>query len=173
MDAQGLAERQQALRDMLRQQQRNLPGAETEEGQAARRSLGDAGDAMNRAEEDLREGDLPGAMENQSQALDALREGMRELGRALAQQRDDQGEPQGRPGSDTANRGAIGGQEDPLGRQAEPRGDSLSGATTQALRDEELRQRSQELMDEIQRRGAELDRPREERDYLERLIDPF
>ena len=55
-----LAQRQQQLRQQLEGQRRALPGAETEEGQAARRALEDAGEAMDRAEDDLRGGDLPG-----------------------------------------------------------------------------------------------------------------
>jgi hypothetical protein len=38
---------------------------------------------------------------------------------------------------------------------------------------EELRLRSQELMDEIRRRSGALDRSEEERGYLQRLLDRF
>ncbi|MGB0966753.1 MAG: DUF4175 domain-containing protein, partial [Halocynthiibacter sp.] len=53
---QSLAERQQALRDELDQQRANLPGAGSEEGDAAREALDRAGDAMDRAEDKLRNG---------------------------------------------------------------------------------------------------------------------
>jgi len=38
---------------------------------------------------------------------------------------------------------------------------------------EELRLRSQELMDEIRRRSGALDRTKEERGYLQRLLGRF
>ena len=38
---------------------------------------------------------------------------------------------------------------------------------------EELRLRSQELMEEIRRRAGALERPEAERNYLQRLLDRF
>jgi len=75
-----LAQRQRQLRQELERQQGNMPGAGTEEGDAAREALGRAGDAMERAEDALRDNDLAGAIDNQAQAMDAMREGMRSLG---------------------------------------------------------------------------------------------
>ena len=43
----------------------------------------------------------------------------------------------------------------------------------QMVPQEELRLRSQELMDEIRRRSGALDRSEEERGYLQRLLDRF
>jgi soluble cytochrome b562 len=74
-----LADRQQALRDELSRQQGSLPGAGTPEGDAAREALERAGRAMDNAEEALRGDDLAGAIDSQSQAMEALRDAI--LGR--------------------------------------------------------------------------------------------
>ena len=67
---------------------------------------------MDRAEDALRGDDLAGALDDQAEAIDALRDGMRNLGEALAQQQQnqqgDQGEAMGRANADQ--------QRDPLGR---------------------------------------------------------
>jgi hypothetical protein len=47
------------------------------------------------------------------------------------------------------------------------------GAGEQMVPQEELRLRSQELMEEIRRRAGSLERPDEERNYLQRLLDRF
>jgi hypothetical protein len=58
-----------------------------------------------------------------------------------------------------------------LGRDAG--GNGQLGAGEQMVLQEELRLRSQELMDEIRRRSGALDRTEEERGYLQRLLDRF
>ncbi|MEM8630462.1 MAG: TIGR02302 family protein [Pseudomonadota bacterium] len=166
-DAGTLADRQQALRDQLERQRGNLPGAGTPEGDAARESLGRAGEAMDRAEDSLREDDLAGALDNQSEAMDALREGMRNLGEALAQQQQQQ---QGGQGQQATQNNPL-GQRDPLGR------DNLNGSaidpSNETLGNTEVYRRAQELLDEIRRRSGEQDRPQQELDYLKRLLDRF
>ncbi|MDU8946064.1 TIGR02302 family protein [Ovoidimarina sediminis] len=161
-----LADRQQALRDELLRQQQNLPGAGTEEGDAARDALDRAGRAMENAEEALRDEDFAGALDDQSEAIDALREGMRELGEAMAQQ-------QGQPGQQgdaagTANQLA---RRDPLGREAGP--DGRLGTDEELLQGEDIYRRARDLLDEIRRRSAEQSRPEAELDYLRRLLDRF
>lgn len=160
-----LADRQQALRDELQRQERNLPGQGTEEGDAARESLGRAGRAMDQAEEALRDRDLPGAIDRQAEAMEALREGMRSLGEALAQdQRDQRGQGN--------SRSAAGGQDrDPLGRNIGSQG--ALGSDEGMLQGEDVYRRARELLDEIRRRSGEQERPRIERDYLKRLLDRF
>ena len=59
---------------------------------------------------------------------------------------------------------------DPLGRNEGQGG--ATGRETLLERDA-LRKRSQDLMDEIQRRQSELDRPDNERGYLKRLLEQF
>ncbi|MEM6635899.1 MAG: TIGR02302 family protein [Pseudomonadota bacterium] len=166
-DAQTLAQRQRALRDRLEQQRRNLPGAGTPEGDAARESLGDAGEAMDRAEEQLGQDDLAGALDSQSEAMEALREGMRNLGEALAQEQ----QQQGGQGQEQAGRSNPLGQRDPLGRDVGANG--RLGTDEEFLRGEDVYRRAQELMDEILRRSGEQSRPDVELDYLRRLLDRF
>jgi uncharacterized protein (TIGR02302 family) len=161
-----LAERQQALRDELERQQGQLPGAGTPEGDAAREALDRAGRAMEEAEESLRQDDLAGALDNQSDAMEALREGMRELGEQMAQQ-------QGQPGQQGEAFGQADdqGRRDPLGRETGQNG--RIGTDQQLLQGEDVYRRAEELLDEIRRRSGDQARPSEERDYLRRLLDQF
>ena len=165
-DAQSLADRQQALRDELRRQEGQLPGQGSPEGQAARDALGRAGDAMDEAEEALRQGDLAEAIDNQSQAMEALREGMRALGEQLAEQQQNQ-----QPGQGTSESDRRANSRDPLGREQGSNGDV--GSDNELALDEDAYGRARELLDEIRRRSGETARPEIERDYLRRLLDRF
>lgn len=161
-----LAERQQALRDELRRQQGRLPGGGTPEGEAARDALDRAGRAMDRAEENLRGGDLAEAIDNQAQAMEALREGMRSLGEALAQE-----EQNRQPGQGTAESDRRADNRDPLGR--EQGGNGSSSTEGPLALGPDATDRARRLLDEIRRRSGEAERPEIERDYLNRLLDRF
>ena len=163
---QSLADRQQALRNELNRQQQNLPGAGTPEGDAAREALDRAGRAMEGAEDALREEDFAGALDNQSEAIEALREGMRELGEQMAQQ---QGQP-GQQGDQVGEAHPL-GQRAPLGREAGRNG--RLGTDEQLLQGDDVYRRARELLDEIRRRSGEQARPEVELDYLRRLLDRF
>jgi uncharacterized protein (TIGR02302 family) len=161
-----LADRQQALRDELRRQQGQLPGTGTPEGDAARDALGRAGEAMDDAEQALRDGDLAEAIDNQAQAMEALRDGMRSLGEAMAQQ-----EQNRQPGQGEAEADRRADNRDPLGREQGNSGaNSTDGPLAQGLDNTD---RARRLLDEIRRRSAETDRPELERDYLNRLLERF
>jgi uncharacterized protein (TIGR02302 family) len=161
-----LADRQQALRNELQRQQGQLPGAGTPEGDAARDALDRAGRAMEGAEEALRQDDLAGALDNQSDAMEALREGMRELGEQMAQQQGQQGQQGEAFGQATQD-----GRRDPLGRETGQNG--RIGTDQSLLQGEDVYRRAQELLDEIRRRSGDQSRPDEELDYLRRLLDRF
>lgn len=165
-DAQSLADRQQALRDELNRQAGRLPGQGTPEGDAARDALDRAGDAMNDAEEALRQNDLAEAIDNQSQAMEALRDGMRALGEAMAQE-----ERNSQPGQGTAESDRRADNRDPLGRQQGTNGSD--GSETDLALDNDAYGRARELLDEIRRRSGETARPEVEREYLKRLLDRF
>jgi uncharacterized protein (TIGR02302 family) len=166
---QNLADRQEALRQMLEEQRRNLPNLSGDEAEAARRAIEQAERSMDRAEDALRRGDMAEAIDRQAEAMDALREGLRELGRAIAQsERDESGQGQ-QQGDQTAQ--AAPRQSDPLGRQLGTEGQS--GTDQNLLQGEDIYRRAGELLDEIRRRSAELDRPEDERNYLRRLLDRF
>ncbi|MEV8465702.1 TIGR02302 family protein [Fluviibacterium sp. DFM31] len=163
--AQDLADRQQALRDTLRNQQQSLPG--TGEGSdAAREALEGAGRAMEEAEDALRRNDLAGAMDSQSEAMDRLRDGIRDLGRELAQEQPGQG-----PGGEQLGETAPGNRLDPLGREAT--GDGQFGTRERLLQNEDVYRRARDLLDEIRRRSGDQTRPEVELDYLRRLLDRF
>ncbi|MGJ8628644.1 MAG: DUF4175 domain-containing protein [Sulfitobacter sp.] len=163
----GLAERQEALRDELRRQQGRLPGQGSPEGDAAREALDRAGRAMDQAEGALRNGDLADAIDNQAQAMEALREGMRSLADAM----DDQDNQQ-QPGQGTAPSDRRAQAQDPLGRD---RNDSSSdGSPNGKLRmGPGSAETGRKLLDEIRRRSGQTERPELEREYLKRLLGQF
>ncbi|MCC6000527.1 MAG: DUF4175 family protein, partial [Pararhodobacter sp.] len=162
----GLAERQEALREQLRDQQlQTLPGEGTPEGDAALDALEEAERAMDEAAEALREGNTREALERQAEALEQLREGLRQMGDAM---RADRAERDGQ--RDRAE--GEGQGRDPLGRDRRGEADT-DGDLGAPVPGGDPRARARELMDEIRRRSAELARPEEERDYLNRLIERF
>ncbi|SDX30820.1 TIGR02302 family protein [Roseicitreum antarcticum] len=162
-----LAERQQALREMLREQQlQPLPGEGTAEGEAALQSLERAERAMRDAEEALRNGDTSGALDRQSEALEAMRQGLRDMDSAMAQDR--------RDAADAGEGRAEGGRSegrDPLGRDSTASGEV--GTDQDMLQSDDIQRRARDILDEIRRRSAELGRPEAELDYLRRLLDRF
>lgn len=166
-----LADRQQALRDELNRQRGGLPGQGTEGGDAAREALDRAGRAMDEAERALREGDTGSAIDRQAEAIEELREGMRGLNEALAEQRGE-GQP-GQPGNGEERQAqqGTGGDRDPLGRTIGESG--RSGSDDNMLQGEDVYRRARDLLDEIRRRAGEQQRPELELDYLRRLLDRF
>ncbi|WP_424942429.1 TIGR02302 family protein [Aliiroseovarius crassostreae] len=164
----GLAQRQRELQDQLDAQRRNLPGAGSEAGNAARDALGAAGRAMGDAADALEDGDLAGALDRQAEAMEALREGLRQFDDAMNSQQAGREGQQGQTGQDQGSRNA----RDPLGRSTGSQ--SGMGATDGGyVTEEDLRRRAQELTDELRRRSGETTRPEEEREYIERLLDQF
>ncbi|OIQ31233.1 MAG: TIGR02302 family protein [Alphaproteobacteria bacterium MedPE-SWcel] len=161
-----LAERQRALRDELQRQRDGLPlGAA--EGEAARNSLDQADRAMEGAEQALRDGDYAEAIDRQSEVMEALRDGMRALGEAMAE-RQQQGQ---QPGDNQGNSNRQGNALDPLGRSRNGQGNDAFNSD--ALDSGNARRRAWDLLEEIRRRAGERDRSDSERDYLERLFVPF
>ena len=162
-----LADRQRALREMLRRQEGGLPGDPSAERDAARRALEEAGRAMDGAEEALRDGDLPDALERQAEAIENLREGLRNLGEALAQNQPQQPGNQGEAFGD----GTREMPRDPLGRTTGRSG--RLGTEENMLQGTDVYRRARDLLDEIRRRSGEQTRPPVELDYLKRLLDRF
>lgn len=164
----GLAERQQALRDQLRNQQGAIPDTLGPEGEAARDSVDRAGRAMEEAAEALRDGDMAGALDRQAEAIERLREGMRSLGEAMAQNQQDQPGGQGQLQGQQAQREVP---RDPLGRTTGQTG--RIGSDENLLQGEDVYRRARDILDEIRRRAGEQGRPTAELDYLKRLLDRF
>lgn len=167
-----LADRQQALRDQLNQQMnRGLPGRGTPEGNAARDALGRAGRAMDEAERALRDGDPGTALDRQADAMEAMREGLRSLGEAMAQE-NGQNQPGGQPGGEQYGQGDPSGRRDPLGRVPGEVGRGI-GTEEDMLQGEDVYRRAQDVLNELRRRSGEQERPQLELDYLRRLLDRF
>ncbi|WIY26245.1 DUF4175 domain-containing protein [Parasedimentitalea psychrophila] len=162
-----LAERQQALREELQRQQNGLPLGSSEEGDATRQSLEDAGRAMDGAQEALEQGDYAEAIDQQAEAMERLREGMRALGEALAEQQPGQaGSQSGR------NSASQGSRMDPLGRD-QPEGGDGAGDDGSRIGAGPAYRRAWDLLEEIRRRADERQRSEGERGYLRRLLDRF
>jgi len=168
-DERSLAERQQELRDRLNGMRNGqLPGEGTAPGEEGQRQLDRAGRAMEEAERALRDGDLPGALDRQAEAMEAMRDGIRQFGEAMAEdQRQPGGTQQGRADGTADPRSQV----DPLGR--EPGQSARIGSDRNMLQGEDVYRRAQDLLEEIRRRSGEQGRPEGERDYLKRLLDLF
>jgi hypothetical protein len=125
--------------------------------------LGQAEQAMRQATQSLRQGDPAGAGEAQNQVLDNLQKGMKELGKML--------------GDKTANGGNGQGQRPPFGPDSNgENNEDGSGKldTTGGMNlDNDLLQRSQKIFNELRDRRNNPDRPKDEKDYLDRLLRQF
>lgn len=129
--------------------------------------LAPARQAMGAAAAALAVPDAARAVAAQGQALAALEQGMRDLARQMAQQR------QGRSGTRLVPRQAGGGAPpgggDPLGRALPGQGGGAADEVRLPTRPDSKRVR--EILDELRRRANDGARPQEERDYIERLLD--
>ena len=145
----GLREQLQSMIDRL-----HIEGATSPE------QFKDAGDAMGRAQEAMRDSNLDQATEEQGHALDQLRQGAQ----SLAEQMMENGEAQ--VGKGQGNSG-----KDPLGRPDRSNRPDLGLSVK--VPDEIDIQRAREVLDELRRRLGDPSRPMIELDYLERLIRPY
>ena len=171
-EGQKLGDRQQDLADRLAQMQRMLKSL----GMKGEKGFDDAEGDMKEAQGDLKgdrgqkgegrfgQSGKGAAVDAQGRALQALREGAQ----GMQQQMQAQGEG-GRRGYQ-ARRMRPGDREgdDPLGRQRE--GDM--GRDDGSLREMgTVAERARKVMEELRRRLADPNRPADERDYLERLMN--
>jgi hypothetical protein len=156
-DLGAIARDQEGLRRLLDDLRQGLPGGNE--------ALDRAEERMGAARDSLEQGDAERALQDQVDALDALREGAQEL----AQQQ------QGQPGqSQQAGREGQAGDvrdEDPFGRPTATDG-PLDGRSVR-VPEGGMMNRARELMDEIRRRSGDRTRTMEELQYLERLLDRF
>ncbi|WP_368344912.1 TIGR02302 family protein [Pelagovum sp. HNIBRBA483] len=164
-----LADRQQALREELERQRGGLPLLEGEAAERAERSLERAEGAMDGAEEALREGRLAEALDNQAEAMEALRDGLRNLGQALADNREMDGQG-GQQGGATATEDQN--RSDPLGRDIGRLGQQ--GTDEQMLGDGISEdERAAEILRELRDRAGDRSRSEDEQEYLKRLLEQF
>ena len=153
--ANGIAERQEELRERL--ENRDGTG-----GERAEEEFNQAEQQMDDAAEALREGDLRGALDAQADALESLRRGLEESRDANQQQNDQARDEDGQTEEGT----------DPLGRTGQ-NGTDGSNEEYRVGDPTDDREKLRALDKEIKKRLGEEQRPKQERDYLERLLDRF
>ena len=158
-DLGAIARDQEGLRQLLDDLRQGLQGGPG--GEALDRAEG----AMGAARDALEGGDPDGALQDQVEALDALREGAQAMAREM-QNQPGQAQQAGRDGQAGDVR-----DEDPFGRPTASDG-PLDGASVR-VPDASVMKRARELMDEIRRRAGDRSRAPEELQYLDRLLDRF
>ncbi|MDE3114845.1 MAG: TIGR02302 family protein [Pseudomonadota bacterium] len=147
----GLSRQQGALRDELQ----NLLKGLGDQKQQAPESLGNAGRSMGEAQGELGQQDFDSAGDAENDALEAMRQAANDLAQRLMQR---QG---GQPGAG----------EDPLGRLQNGNGGAFGG--TVKIPDKSTLERAREILKELRKRAAERGRPKEELDYIDRLLKEF
>ncbi len=161
-----LAGRQKALRDRLENLQKRL-----DEAGAGGNGLDGAQNAMRDAENALGQGPpggTDGAVDAQGRAVEALREGAQKLAESM------RGEGEGSGAGEEAGEGQDG--QGPPGQFGDAEGNDPLGRPAEILRgfDPSARfpgaERARRVLEELRRRLGEPARPREELDYLERLL---
>ncbi|MFD1332945.1 TIGR02302 family protein, partial [Methylopila musalis] len=130
--------------------------------------LGEAGRSMGDARGALGQGRTGQALDDQSRALENLRKGAQALAEQMRQQGQQEGQQPGQ-GQQGAENGQADGRDDPLGRPVRRR---ESDGTGTKVPGEIEAQRARRVLEELRRRIGENERPREELDYLERLLAP-
>jgi len=145
--APGLSRQQGQLKGDLGNLQKQFGGKKGE----AQKNLDDAGRLMDEAQQALGMSDFERATTLQKYLLDALRKSAE----AMAQ---------------SARRGQQQGNEDPLGRETGGRG---RGGGNVHIPDASVLQRARDILLELRKRAGEQGRPKEELDYIDRLLKQF
>nr|WP_245411744.1 TIGR02302 family protein [Phyllobacterium leguminum] len=147
-----LQQGQGQLQSELNEMMNGLKGMGLEPG----KEMGEAGQSMGRAGEALGRAEGGEATDQQSNALDALRRGAREMMKQM-QEAMGQGGSGGRPGQQSP------GGRDPLGRSI-GQDDSVKIPNGTDI------QRARQILEEIRRRLGNSLSPQLEKEYLERLL---
>jgi len=156
-----LQQRQEGVRNELSRLREGLEGTGVETPSA----LGRADRAMREAQEALESGDLDRAARKQGEAIENLRDGAQALAESLLNELAMSGEQQGQ------DRGQGGEGRDPLGRPQRTTGPQQGEGVD--VPDESEIQRARRILEELQRRAGDRDRPPIELDYLNRLLKRF
>ncbi len=155
---------QQGLRNQLGDFMKKLD----ENGMPMPESLGRAERSMREAEEALRRGDSREASRAQRRALDNLQQGMGDM----AEQMRNRGPGNNQDAAEIEDREKKSEDRDPLGRSDGNYGDSVDSGTDKVPLELD-RQKSREILDELRRRAGEQARPKEELDYIDRLLKTY
>lgn len=156
-----LAQDQEALRRELDGILQNL----REQGIDVPQELDRAGRAMGSSRDELSEGDLPSAVDPQSEAIDQLRQGAQTMAQNLL------GQLLARQGLTSDGGGPEEEDYDPLGRPSAAVGPEY-GDSVKVPEERDL-QRARDILQELRRRASEIGRSTIELDYLERLLQRF
>ncbi|MES2905481.1 MAG: DUF4175 family protein, partial [Pseudomonadota bacterium] len=160
--AKQLGQQQGDLRDKLRSLQEGLPQGDD----GGTKNLGDAQGAMGEAEQHLGEGAPNDALPEQGRALENMRKG------AQALMKDMQGSGQGNSGY-----GFNSGEQNDRNLDSAGRYNPFSSGEDQEdgnrVPSEADRKTIQDILNEVKRRLSDPQRPKLERDYLERLLRTF
>jgi uncharacterized protein (TIGR02302 family) len=165
------AKTQRALRQALTALQQMI-------GPQAPAKFNDAKKAMGEANEALIAGQEQPARAAEARAIEALSQG----GKQMRQQAEANAQmviiPGGAPGDEQAGEepgsDGDGGPTDPLGRPLQQgTGGKASDDNSVKVPDEMEAGRSRAIQEELRKRGAERARPKQELDYIDRLLKPF
>jgi uncharacterized protein (TIGR02302 family) len=154
----GLQEGQNKLQSDLKQMMKDLQGLGIKPG----KDFGEAGKSMGEAGQSLGEADGGQALDQQSNALDALRRGGQDMMKQMQQAMSQDG--QTGPGGQQQN-----GRRDPLGRPQNSQGTPDYINKDMLPKDVDI-QRAREILEEIRRRLGNALSPQIEKEYLERLL---
>jgi uncharacterized protein (TIGR02302 family) len=153
-----LQEGQGQLQKDLQQLGKDLEGM----GMQPNEGLGQADKSMGQAGESLGEGVGDRAVGHQGRALEALRQGARDMMQQLQAM-------QGEDGQQGQGRRQQSADRDPLGRPRGTQGPDFGSSVK--VPDEIDVQRAREILDAIRKRLGEAMSPEVERSYLERLLE--
>lgn len=147
------------LGDVMREMGENMPEVPEQ--------FGDADQEMRKSQQQLGGGKPDESLPHQKKALDKLQEGQEEAMQQFADQMKQMiMMGSGGKGNDTGN---YGEGFDPLGRE----GNKNINRSDVKIPDEKERRRVQEIIQELRGRSNDWQRPREERQYIDRLLDPY
>ncbi|MEL7542749.1 MAG: TIGR02302 family protein [Pseudomonadota bacterium] len=152
--SQGLSQRQGSLKNNLGRLLDSLQGF----GGQTPRQLEQAQRSMEGARQSLEKGDLDRATRQQSQALQQLREGSRQMAQEML--RGMAGQVGQRP-------------RDPLGRSRDEQNDGGQTGEGVEVPGEIDVQKARRILEELRRRASDPNRPSLELDYIERLLERF
>jgi uncharacterized protein (TIGR02302 family) len=156
-EAGGLGDRQLELKERLGRLQQGLK----ELGLQPPGQLKGAEGSMGRAEKGLRDGDLAQGADQETRALEQLRQGARDMAKQMLSQ--------------MPSRYGLGGSRtelDPMGRPPNKTDGPDLGSSVKVPEEIDI-QRAREILEELRRRLGEAGRPTIELEYLERLLKRF
>lgn len=161
------SDQQRGQQEGLRRQLGDFMNKLDENGMGMPESLGRAERSMREAEDALRRGDPREASRAQRRALDNLQQGMTDMAEQMRQR----GPGNNQDIAEIEERERRSEDRDPLGRSDGNYGDAVDTGVDKVPLELE-RQRSREILDELRRRAGEQ-RPKEELDYIDRLLKTY